>query len=130
MPDTADAIASATLMSDPMPSLAKALRERINRVIERWDNLVRSALPEADALTSEQVRDSIPAILEQMAKALESGESTPIELLSELTKAHGEDRFHESYNVKDLIIEYRLLRKVLVEEIDASFKREVSAREW
>ena len=126
----AETIAADTLMFQPMPALANALRKRTSRILDRWDKLVRSTLPDADTLTVKQVRDSIPSILEQMANAIEAGEPAPTEALAEITKVHGEVRFHESYNVKELILEYRLLRKVLIEEIDAAFKRSVSAQEW
>ena len=126
----AETVASDTLMFQPMPALANMLRKRSARVVDRWDKLVRNTLPNADALTSQQVRDSIPTILEQMANAIEAGEPAPTEELAEITKVHGEARFHESYNVKELILEYRLLRKTLIEEIDSAFKRPVSAQEW
>ena len=125
-----ETIAADTLMFQPMPALASALRKRSARVVDRWDKLVRATVPNADALTAQQVRDSIPSILEQMANAIEAGEPAPTEDLAEITKVHGEARFHESYNVKELILEYRLLRKTLIEEIDSAFKRPVSAQEW
>jgi signal transduction histidine kinase len=118
------------LAFQPMPAMAAALRSTQERAIARWDALVRQLLPDADQLTSKEVRDSIPAILEQMARALESSDPAPTDRLSELTKVHGTVRFHESYNVKELIIEYRLLRRILVEEIDACFARAVTGREW
>ncbi len=118
------------LAFQPMPAMAAALRSSQERAIARWDALVRQLLPDADQLTSKEVRDSIPAILEQMARALEASDPAPTDRLSELTKVHGTVRFHESYNVKELIIEYRLLRRILVEEIDSCFARAVTGREW
>jgi signal transduction histidine kinase len=115
---------------EPMPKLAKALRERAEKILARWDHLVQALLPSADALTSKEVRNSIPKILEQMAKALEADDPRPTEQLMELTKIHGSVRFHESYNMQELIEEYRLLRRVLVEEVDAAFSGVVSTREW
>ncbi|MGN6371298.1 MAG: sensor histidine kinase [Phycisphaerae bacterium] len=126
----AETVAADTLMFQPMPELANALRRKSGRIITRWNKLVRSVIPNADALTSRQVRDSIPTVLEQMAQAVEAAEPAPAQELAEVTKLHGEERFHESYNVKELILEYRLLRKVLVEEIDTAMKRTISAQEW
>jgi len=118
------------LTLQPMPKLAGALRARSERVLARWDHLVRAMLPNADALTSKEVRNSIPRILEQMAKALEADDPRPTEQLMELTKIHGSVRFHESYNLQEVIEEYRLLRRILVEEVDAAFAGVVSTREW
>jgi signal transduction histidine kinase len=118
------------LVSQSMPAMAAALRLRWEWIVNRWDRVVRQLLPDADVLTTQEVRDSIPAILEQMARALEASDPAPTEELTELTSVHGSSRFHESYNVKELIIEYRLLRRILIEEIDGCFEREVTAREW
>ena len=118
------------LAFQPMPAMAGALRMRQEWVMSRWDQLVRQLLPDADVLTTQEVRDSIPAILEQMARALDASDPAATAALTELTRVHGSARFHESYNVKELIIEYRLLRRILIEEIDGCFEREVTAREW
>jgi len=128
MDDIEPALELLTLQ--PMPKVAQALRERSERVLRRWDHLVHALLPNADALTSGQVRNSIPNILEQMAKALEADDPRPTEQLMEMTKFHGSERFHESYNMQELIEEYRLLRRILVEEVDSAFSGIVSTREW
>jgi signal transduction histidine kinase len=121
---------SNLLVMQPMPKLAEALLERKDRVVSRWNQLVKDHLPDADALTTAQVRNSIPVILDRMAAALEASNPRPTDELMEVTKMHGEVRFHESYNVKELIVEYRILRRVLVEEVDVAYSGTVSTREW
>ena len=85
-------------------------------------------MPDADALTSKEVRNSIPRILDQMATALAASEPTPLEKLMEITKLHGTERFHESYNVRELIAEYRILRRIVAEEVDIVFEGAISAQ--
>jgi len=68
-------------------------------------------------MTIKQVRDSIPIVLEHLARALASAEPQATFALLEATKLHGSDRFHQSYNVAELITEYRLLRQVLIDEV-------------
>jgi signal transduction histidine kinase len=128
MDDIRSALDLLTLQ--PMPKLAAALRDRARRILDRWDKLVQALLPDADALTSREVRNSIPRILEQMARALEAEDPRPTEQLMELTKDHGEVRYHESYNIQEVIEEYRLLRRILMEEIDSAFAGVVSTAEW
>ena len=128
MDDIEQALELLTLQ--PMPKVAQALRQRSERVMRRWDHLVHALLPNADTLTSKEVRNSIPKILEQMANALEADDPRPTEQLMEMTKIHGVERFHESYNMQELIEEYRLLRRILVEEVDIAFSGVVSTREW
>jgi signal transduction histidine kinase len=112
------------------PKLAAALRARRKQVITRWDRAVKDLLPDADNLTMAQVRDSIPRVLDQMAIALESSDPQPSRELLETTKGHGAVRFHESYNLRELIVEYRILRRILQEEIEDAYVGTVSTVEW
>jgi signal transduction histidine kinase len=100
-----------------MPQLAEALRRRIDRVIHRWTESVERHLPDADPLTSKQVRDSIPTVLEKIAAALESGRPEDTFVLSEVGVAHGVARFQENYNIEEVLIEYRILRRVIFDEL-------------
>jgi signal transduction histidine kinase len=100
-----------------MPELASMLRRRIDRVIHRWQKAVEKYLPDADPLTAKQVRDSIPNVLEQIANALEAGQPNETYKLEEVGTAHGVARFQQNYNIQEVIIEYRLLRRVLFDEI-------------
>ena len=119
---------SELLALKPMPKIADALRQSIDQVVARWNKSVRELLPDADALTAAQVRNSIPHILSQMARALEASDAGPTDDLMMMTSNHGAVRFHESYNLKELIAEYRILRRILVEEIDEEFEGTVSTR--
>ncbi|HEV8291443.1 MAG TPA: RsbRD N-terminal domain-containing protein, partial [Tepidisphaeraceae bacterium] len=103
-----------------MPQLAQALRRRIDRVIQRWTEAVERHLPDADDLTRKQVRDSIPTILEKIAAALESGRATDTFVLAEVGVAHGVARFQENYNIEEVLIEYRILRRVIFDELQDS----------
>jgi signal transduction histidine kinase len=99
------------------PDLAAALRERSGLIIQRWEQAVRQLLPGADELTFAQVRDHIPEILDQLADALASDRPAAAQELREKSRSHGAVRFHQHYNVRELMVEYRLLRRILFEEI-------------
>jgi len=119
-----------SVLTQPMPEMATALRERLNRVVERWNSAVSQAIPEADNLTIQEVRNSIPRVLQQIITVFESSSAQPIEKLLEITRIHGVVRFHESYNIRELLLEYRILRRILSEEIDAAVDGLMSSREW
>jgi hypothetical protein len=98
-----------TLAQYAMPELAAAVRQRAGSILERWAAGVEQALPDADPLTRNQVRNSIPIVLEQLAKAIESNHPHETATLLELTKAHGVSRFHQAFDITEVIVEYRLL---------------------
>jgi signal transduction histidine kinase len=98
--------------------MATALRARTGRVLRRWENAVKKLLPHADALTLSQLRDHLPQILDQTVDALAANHASPLNELVEMTRSHGSIRFHQQFNVQELIVEYRVLRRILVEEIN------------
>lgn len=104
----------------PMPELAAHLRERIPRIVERWAEAVERHLPDADPLTVKQVRDSIPAVLDKIALALETTGPEASVVLAEVSTAHGVTRFQAHYKIEELITEYRLLRRVTFDELLAA----------
>jgi signal transduction histidine kinase len=102
----------------PMPKLAAALRSRMQAIIERWTRAVEEHLPDADPLTSGQVRDSIPKVLEKIALALESARPEMTDVLEEVGTAHGVARFQQHYDIDEMMIEYRLLRRIIFDELN------------
>jgi signal transduction histidine kinase len=103
-----------------MPEVAGALRAVKEPVLKRWQEAVEQLLPDADPLTAKEVRDTIPDVLDQLIKALDSNEPGPTDTFIEITHKHGTSRFHQAYNVHELIVEYRLLRRILTEEVQAA----------
>jgi len=45
--------------------------------------------------------------------------------LTEISKPHGETRFHQDYNVNELLIEYHLLRRIIFEELGEQLSRDL-----
>jgi signal transduction histidine kinase len=75
------------------------------------------------------LRDHLPEMLERMADALESTSAAETRTLIAKTTSHGVLRFHQGYNVEELIIEYRLLRRVVIEEVEVALGRRTSVGE-
>ena len=108
------------LASGSMPQAAALLRGRIDSIVRRWNEAVKEHLPDADPLTAKQVRTSIPAVLEKIALALESSDPGATNVLLEVGTAHGVARFQQNYDVTELLSEYRLLRRIVFEELHAA----------
>jgi signal transduction histidine kinase len=111
------------------PAVGAAVRSRVDRIVARWEQAVRQLLPGADELTLVQVRDHVPAVLDRLAGALESDQPRDTDTLRDVARFHGETRFHQHFNVRELIIEYRLLRRIVVEEIHESCGGELTVDE-
>lgn len=110
------------------PHLAEALQLRTDIIIHAWEIAVRRTLPAADELTLQQLRNSLPLILQEIVDAFASDKPRATQDLIEDSKSHGATRFHENYNVQELIVEYRLLRRTIIEQISEALNERLDAR--
>jgi signal transduction histidine kinase len=110
------------------PHLAVSLRARADFIVPEWEIAVLSTLPAADELTLQQLRNSLPSILEEIAAALASDKPHATRELIEGSRSHGAIRFHENYNIRELIVEYRLLRRLIIEHISEALGDGLDAR--
>jgi len=116
------------LRNQRFPEIAALLREQSQTIVERWESMVRQALPAADSLTLAQVRDEVPQTLAKLADALEFGSDQVRELISQ-TGGHAVERVRQGYNVEELMIEYRLLRRIVIEQVESALSRRSSMAE-
>src|SRR5207253_1423228 len=85
------------LRNQSFPEVAAALRARSALVVDLWQQAVREVLPAAEELTLAQVRDHVPLLVDQIIEALEADDPGPTDRLIEISKPHGEVRFHQDY---------------------------------
>ena len=111
------------------PELAAAVRARASIVLLRWENAAKEILPSADELTRAQLRNSLPDTLETLADALESTKPGTTRTLLNDGQEHGAVRFTQSYNLTELLVEFDVLRPILMEETALHMKRDVTLGE-
>lgn len=116
------------LMFHAFPRLAAALRSRSDTIIQEWESATRCTLPAADELTLQQLQDSLPAIIQEMIDVFDSDKPRATIELIEGSKSHGTTRFHESYSVQELVVEYRLLRRIIIEQVSEALNEELDTQ--
>lgn len=117
------------LTNSRFPELAAALRARCSHLIDEWAAMVREVLPIADRLTFEQLRDDIPEVIEKAACSLESDHPNRIDDLLQIVPKHGEVRFHQSFSLREVLVEYDLLRAVVIEQVVTHLGRKIEPAE-
>lgn len=117
------------LRHEPLPAIASALRECAPHILAEWRKRVIDVLPQADELTRQQLDNSIPRLLQQLADALAAEHSKPTERLIADAPAHGETRFHQEFNINELMIDYQILRRTVIEELYEHMGRPLTAQE-
>jgi len=117
------------LTSQSFPDLAAGLRKASDAIVQHWVAMVRDALPKCDEMTFAEVRDSLPQVLEQIARALESEQAPGVRFLGDITAEHGVVRFNQQFNLAEVLQEYVLLRAVMFQEVGSAMKRSMSIEE-
>src|SRR5262249_26464792 len=82
-------------------------------IVDEWLSRVKS-LPSAHGLPTPRLRDHMPAILDLLADAIERRDYGP-RPLEDLPEQHAALRYHEGYDLRQVVAEYRLLRHVITE---------------
>jgi hypothetical protein len=112
-----------------MPEVAVALRAAEDEILAQWRAKVLETLPTADELTMQQLEDHLPMLVDKIAAALEASEPQPTNELVAISPVHGETRFHQNFNLNELLIEYHILRRVMLENISEQLDRDLDLDE-
>jgi len=119
----------AMMMRQSFPDLASAVRSRAPRIMEHFRDLVKQSLPSADELTLAELTDHLPHVLEDLAVALAAtGGILQASFVSD-SREHGTSRYHQSFNLSELLVEHSILRSLVIEEVTKELERLPSLEE-
>jgi signal transduction histidine kinase len=119
----------ALMMRRAFPELAAAVEGQSARILERFRGMVKDALPSADELTLTELVDHLPQVLEDLAGALAAvGGTLPGNFLND-SRQHGVCRYHQSFNLSELLVEYSILRSLVMEEVTGALDRALALEE-
>jgi signal transduction histidine kinase len=96
-----------------MTRLAPFIRENTHRILEEWLQ-VASRLPSAHGLGLGTLRDHMPELIDTLAEAIERGDTTATPMKG-LPNLHAALRVREGYDLRQVVAEYRMLRRVIHE---------------
>ena len=113
----------------PYPELARALRAQVDSILHGWRGYSLRLMPYLDRLTVAEFENSIAIILNAIADAMESGQPGSVRNLIDHSPEHGFDRFLHHYDPHDLLAEERILRAVIITELEAALHRAPTAQE-
>jgi signal transduction histidine kinase len=80
-------------------------------------------IPKADRLSEPQLRDDAPKVLDHVANALESDRAKHADDLVDVTADHGLVRYQQNFSIRELLVEYNLLRAVVSEQVTRQLGR-------
>src|SRR6202521_6469926 len=89
------------------------LRRRRDDIMREWENAVRSE-PQVVELEHAALRNHLPHLLNELAEWMESGEPVTSATVKWASAQHAANRLEHTFQLKQLIQEYRLLREVVL----------------
>jgi PAS domain S-box-containing protein len=102
-------------------SAAQILANSYEKILKIWEQRVRAQLPSAAYESRISLRDSLPEILKNLQKALETGFQERQPDLVRCTHDHGVDRAVCShFSIEEALQEYHILRNVIFEVLEES----------
>jgi signal transduction histidine kinase len=111
------------------PTIAAAVRARSESILRRWEQLVREKLASAEKLSFDQLRDDLPSILQHMADTLEVTDASSMPSFERASKGHGADRLSHCYSVNEVLIEFGLLRPIIIDQVSDELGRPMTVAE-
>lgn len=112
-----------------MPEAGAALREAKDTILGRWRTSVKALLPQSDELTRRQLEDTLPQLLDGIAAALASDKPVTTDELIALSPNHGLARYHQEFSLNQILIEYHVLRRIVLEEMSRALNRPLRTEE-
>lgn len=94
-----------------MNTLTNFIREQREAIVREWLSGA-ARLPSAHGVAPPSLKDHVPAILDRLADAIDRRDQGP-RPLEDLPEQHAILRFHEGYDLRQVVAEYRLLRHVI-----------------
>jgi hypothetical protein len=129
-PNETDRKATAWPTADrPFPELASALRSQANQIVQAWAGAVRAAIPPATDLPSDELQDHLPGVITKTADAMDSVARHNGDGLTQRSRAQELTRRPHRYDVRALMTEDRLLRRVIIERVKVALGRQLTPAE-
>lgn len=102
------------------PEMAESLLAQSLEILRRWEARVRSEIPASRRQQPLVLRNNLHLLLREMAEELSPGDVLPASIDGlNLSQDHGEQRAElPDYTLSDVFLEYRLLRRTILEVLD------------
>src|SRR5690242_12171676 len=103
-------------MKELLSEISTRLRAQVPEVLQRWEHHVLAEVPAARTVDTEILRDHLHILLEQVVIALSPrAPEDPIHKLTTSERHGGERALLESYSLGEVLQEYSILRRTVLE---------------
>jgi ActR/RegA family two-component response regulator len=101
-------------LEPPMKRVSGLLRENVEEITQQWLNKVKSHRELVSVRLSDEDRiDHIPRLIEQLALRVDAQRGAGTTVIADIGEEHGKQRAVQGYSIPLLIVEMRLLQRVM-----------------
>ena len=111
------------------PDVAAALNSRVDAIVTRWARAVREVLPAADDLTKSQLHDSVPNLIRDLVAVMSTTRTEPSAQFAIDAPEHGRVRYEQNFDLAQVMVEYSMLRRAVLEETTEAMDRPLTLDE-
>lgn len=98
----------------PVKRVSELIRENADEITDRWMREVRGHPELMSVPVSEEERiDYIPPLMQQLADRVDAKSGPDYEIIKNLGRQHGGERARQGYTIPLIVIEMRLLQRVI-----------------
>jgi signal transduction histidine kinase/CheY-like chemotaxis protein len=98
-------------------------------ILDRWQRCAADEQPNARRLHHDSLRDHLPDLLRGLAASLASAGEGSGDAHRPPAVRHGKERWEDGWSLDEVVRDYQILRRVLLEHLDAGLGRPLSLRE-
>jgi ActR/RegA family two-component response regulator len=98
----------------PLKRVSQLMRENLSAITKEWLVLVEAHPELADLAVKDKDRiDHLPSVIKEMAARVDADADTTTGSAKSAAMRHGKDRARQGYNIPLIVIEMRLLQRIL-----------------
>ncbi len=118
-----------TLWWERFHAIGELIEKNVEPLVQRWSERAIKEQPCADRTHHDQLRDSMPALLREIGRAL--ADSSPAHDQAHRLTAleHGEQRWQVGWQLNEVVRDYQILRLVILEFLDSALSEPLQTRE-
>ncbi|MCU0566575.1 MAG: HAMP domain-containing histidine kinase [Oculatellaceae cyanobacterium Prado106] len=112
-----------------MTNLSCILSEQTDRIVQIWVEAVAQdeKIQSADRLSRVAIRNHIPHVLEALITVLSKSQESDVRSIVQASLQHGALRAEQGFEPTELAREYRLLRRIILTQLEPSLLQETTA---
>ena len=117
------------IRSEPFILIGMVIDRDAELIVDRWQECAVAEQPNAHRLHHAALRDHLPDLLHGLAESLAAARTDNGNGHRPAADRHGRDRWEDGWSLDEVVRNFQIMRRVLLEHLDATLDRPLHVRE-